>query len=141
VQESTLVVTSDPSGAVVRVDGRLVGETPRQVRVTPGVHEIEVAKAGYRTEVRRADVRATSLTVPVELVALQRIGTVTVLAPGWDGADLSVDGRVVGKIPSELQLAEGLHVFGLRRGGEAVEERHDVRLSERGVARVVLQVP
>ncbi len=137
-QEATLTLTSVPSGAVVRVDGRLIGKTPGQARVPFGAHVIEFQLDGYRTETRRADVRSDSLSIPVELVAITRIGPAVIAAPGWEGAVLRVDGKEVGRIPIALQISEGLHVFDLQLGDRVGSERKVVQLLDKGSARVVL---
>ena len=66
-------VTSDPSGAVVRVDGRRVGKTPWVGELPPGEHVVELRAPGYVDEGR------TLVTVPgveesehVELMAMVR---------------------------------------------------------------------
>ncbi len=137
-QEATLTLTSVPSGAVVRVDGRLIGKTPGQARVPFGAHVIEFQLDGYRTETRRADVRSDSLSIPVELVAITRIGPAVIAAPGWEGAVLRVDGKEVGRIPIALQISEGLHEFHLQLGDRVGSERKVVQLLDKGSARVVL---
>lgn len=42
-----LAVASDPQGASLFVDGRLIGPTPIKARSTPGPHEIKLALDGY----------------------------------------------------------------------------------------------
>ncbi|HUC07688.1 MAG TPA: PEGA domain-containing protein, partial [Solirubrobacterales bacterium] len=48
-QESIIAVATDPKGARLYVDGRIVGETPVKVKSRPGQHEIRVALDGYIT--------------------------------------------------------------------------------------------
>ena len=43
----TLVIESDPSGALVYIDGQYAGYTPRTVFVSSGFHQIGVSKPGY----------------------------------------------------------------------------------------------
>ncbi len=47
--ESILAIATDPKGARLYVDGRLIGETPRKVKTTPGQHEVRVALDGFIT--------------------------------------------------------------------------------------------
>ncbi len=50
----TLRLESEPSRALVKVDGRDVGTTPvAALHVTPGGHELRVESAGFRTWVRK----------------------------------------------------------------------------------------
>ncbi len=44
---ATLVVTSNPTGAWVTIDGNFVGYTPRTLYVQQGYHEVVVGKTGY----------------------------------------------------------------------------------------------
>ncbi len=44
---STLVLTSDPRGAVVTIDGQIVGTTPLERPVAPGKHIVRVSRDGY----------------------------------------------------------------------------------------------
>lgn len=48
-QESIIAVATDPKGARLYVDGKLVGETPIKVKSRPGQHEIRVSLDGYKT--------------------------------------------------------------------------------------------
>jgi tetratricopeptide (TPR) repeat protein len=53
-----LFVTSEPSGATVRIEGRAVGVTPWAGELSPGHHAVEVELVGHRS--RRADVTLAS---------------------------------------------------------------------------------
>lgn len=45
----TLLVHSTVTGTEVRVDGRLVGAAPSELRLTPGEHTVTLERAGYET--------------------------------------------------------------------------------------------
>ena len=45
-----IVVTSVPSGSLVSVDGKMFGQTPATLRLTPGVHQILLANGALRHE-------------------------------------------------------------------------------------------
>jgi serine/threonine protein kinase len=49
VTGASLRVASTPTGASVRVDGQLLGETPLAVEVAPTPHRVELSLAGYET--------------------------------------------------------------------------------------------
>lgn len=51
----TLQVTSNPSGAEVRVDGAVIGTTPLEHGIAAGAHEVAVSHPGYRTVTRRIE--------------------------------------------------------------------------------------
>lgn len=53
-------VTSMPGGADVSVDGAFVGSTPAALRLTPGVHEVQVSSKGYQDWSRKLTVLAGS---------------------------------------------------------------------------------
>ena len=69
----SLIVTSDPAGARVTVDGIGRGTTPVTIRfLTPGERTIRVIKDGYASEersVRITDGRPTSVHVPLRTAA------------------------------------------------------------------------
>lgn len=44
---TTLSITSEPPGAIARIDGAEVGTTPIELEVTPGAHEIELTAEGH----------------------------------------------------------------------------------------------
>lgn len=56
----TLIVESSPSGATVKVDGKLVGVTPIVEPVSEGEHIITIAKPGYLERERKVTVVAGS---------------------------------------------------------------------------------
>jgi PKD repeat protein len=68
----TLRVLSSPTGATVRLDGTAIGTTNLdRPNVSPGLHTVEISRAGYQTETRQATVVAGStVTVQVTLTAL-----------------------------------------------------------------------
>src|SRR6478672_11733431 len=55
----TLIVSSEPTGASVTVDGSPMGRTPLTLRdLAPGTHQIAVAAPGRLTQTRTIDLRA-----------------------------------------------------------------------------------
>jgi PEGA domain len=52
---ASILVTSKPAGAEVHIDGRMVGVTPYQAEVAPGVHQVELVRDGYYAERERVD--------------------------------------------------------------------------------------
>jgi tetratricopeptide (TPR) repeat protein len=53
-QAPTLAIGSDPQGAQIFVDGKLMGTTPSRVRTTAGPHEIKLALDGYVSRTGKA---------------------------------------------------------------------------------------
>ncbi len=114
-----VVVRSRPSGALVTIDGRFVGNTPVTAReLGPGSYRVQVARPGYVPQV-----------VPVTISADEPVRTLTVsLEPGVGteaagaasgaiavdsrprGARVLVDGRFVGLAPLRVsQVRPGSH--------------------------------
>ena len=118
----SLLIESDPSGAVAYVDGRLAGHTPLTMpAIAAGVHRVRLVSLGYLENTRLVTVKAgsrtqlrTTLTSPgpqnaasraaLKIVALEGEGAVNVIqqktatAPVIevrDQNDLPVSGAVV----------------------------------------------
>lgn len=64
LEPPVLRFSSDPRAAVVRLDGAVVGETPFERPVAPGVHTVSAEKSGFVTEERRVDA-VPGVVVPV----------------------------------------------------------------------------
>ncbi|HEX8951010.1 MAG TPA: serine/threonine-protein kinase, partial [Polyangia bacterium] len=114
-----LVVTSQPAGAVVTIDGRALDETtPAALRDLPaGKHTVRIGKSGYasveRTIATGADERAAiDVALPPET---RRVEVQT--TP--DGASLFVDGHLVpGTTPTTVALTvDDFHELRAERAG------------------------
>jgi hypothetical protein len=46
-EAAALIVTSQPSGALISVDGKVIGPAPLQLRLGAGAHQIELELEGY----------------------------------------------------------------------------------------------
>ncbi len=104
-----LAVTSVPTGAEVRVDGRLLGRTPLTGRtMTPGLHLVEVRHSYYARYSRQLNLpagRRTELAVALE----PGVGEL-MLYSNPRGAWVEVDGvRREGTTPLLLKLPSGPH--------------------------------
>ena len=102
-----LLVRSTPSGAQVKVDGRVRGRTPLVLRDLPlGAVRLSVEQAGYQIDERRISLTAASPSVTVES-RLTRVPPPTPVATAGalvvesrpSGATVFVDGRQVGSTP------------------------------------------
>ena len=70
-QIGTIAIQTDPAGASIRIDGRLVGTTPlpSPVRVAAGKHTVEARLAGYSPQDRDVDVPGTKqLRTEIKLI-------------------------------------------------------------------------
>ena len=68
----TVRVLSSPSSASVTLDGTPIGATPTErAGVSPGIHTVQISRAGYETEVRQVTVTAgLTSTVSVTLTPI-----------------------------------------------------------------------
>ena len=121
---------SQPSGALVTIDGRHFGETPVVARgLAPGTYAVRVARPGHVPRTERVTIRAAA---PVRTLDVT-------LAPGLEstpttsatttrgaidvdsrprGARVIVDGRFVGLAPLRLaDVGPGDHQVTLELGG------------------------
>ena len=138
VEDATATFTSDPVGAVVRIDGRLRGKTPLDVKLMPGSHDIEIALDGYITSARTLNIAPGSPKIPVTLHPAVRQGNVLVVAAGWDGALLYVDGSPAGPLPVQVMMSQGNHTFEVRRNGEKARVQRAITLNDRGLTKLNL---
>ena len=125
-----LEVASVPPGGAVFLDDRYLGVTPLSVEVdATGAHLLRVEKRGYAPWRARADFGGEIVRVEARL-APEALGRLEVRTDP-DGADVYVDGRLIGKSPTvagDLSLAS--HQVRLVRAGYTAAER-DVQLSAR----------
>jgi hypothetical protein len=125
-----LNIRSEPSGALVTIDGRLSGATPTTVRaLSPGTYVVRVARPGHVP--REARVTLASAAVRTLTFELEPGAEAWTSALGWvnvdsrpRGADVIIDGRTFGRTPLRVPaLRPGAHDVVLRLGGYAAETR------------------
>lgn len=122
-----IVVRSTPAGAIVRIDGRLHGETPITVRDLPlGAHTLQVARPGY---VPRDERVTLTRTAPSQTVAVQLEAGVDTANPSASrgsvfvdsrprGARVTIDGRVAGVTPVQIpEVSPGKHAISIELTG------------------------
>ncbi|MFU8817038.1 MAG: SUMF1/EgtB/PvdO family nonheme iron enzyme [Pseudomonadales bacterium] len=134
---AALAISSEPEGALVRVDGRAIGVTPlRPLRLSPGFHLVELSHSFYQPFERRLNLGAGA---PTEMHVVMQLGEGTLLVfSNPRGAWVEVDGeRREGVTPLALQLPSGERevVMGMEERRSAVErvvvhagQRHELRL-------------
>jgi len=96
-------VSSEPAGAEVRVDGRVLAVTPATVELTAGEREIEVALSGYNAWQRQVRVLADEPQT-LETAILSLADGRLVLASTPADATVTIDGEYRGRTPVNLQL-------------------------------------
>ena len=107
------------NGAQITIDGRERGVTPAgALRVSAGTHVLRVYKEGFAPVEKRVEVAGRqSLVVEAKLETLSQSGRLSVTEDGGKGAEVLVDGVVVGKAPWQGLVATGEHVVYLRGEG------------------------
>jgi formylglycine-generating enzyme required for sulfatase activity len=99
----TVAVSTAPEKAVVRLDGKEVGETPLTFEALQGTREIAFVKEGWKTATRRIEVQAsTHETVP--RVDLEKIDGVVELRSNPAAVSVLVNGDFRGTTPLLLPL-------------------------------------
>lgn len=112
-----LYVNSTPQGAEVYVSGQLRGRTPISLSLPEGSYPVELRLADYepyRATLKVEQGRETRLEV--RLTPLVRTGTLS-LDSRPQGAEVYVDGALVGRTPLSLSLPEGRHEVRLLLAG------------------------
>jgi len=113
----TLSVNSSPSGAQVLVEGRVVGSAPLSLVLRPGRVEVELRLGGYQTFRTSAQIRPGETTVVnANLVPLVQNGLLQI-SSNPPGAQVVLNGRVVGNTPLNLTVQPGRYDLELRLGG------------------------
>ncbi len=115
-----VTITSTPTGAQVRVDGKRAGVAPHEVKLS-GDHVVEVEgldgawiKRQIQVEYGEAQAQAFHLT--------ERSGTL-IVSSNVAGASVSVDGAVVGTTPFKGVVPAGTRQVVVSSTGWAVTER------------------
>ncbi|WP_434043281.1 MULTISPECIES: PEGA domain-containing protein [Sorangium] len=126
----SVLVSSNVDGLVL-IDGRPRGRLPLAgpIRLLPGGHTLRVVKDGWRTFEAILTVRiAETTTVDAKLEPLASTGRLKIEDERLVGADLFVDGTLIGQLPWEGALAPGPHFYSVRGGklGSAPREANVV---------------
>jgi len=114
-QKTRLMVSTQISRVLVSFDG--APPLPSiSAEVTPGKHHVKVTAEGYFDEERDAEAIEQS-AVPIPITMRERPGLLAVDAP--PGADVQVDGRLVGTTPfaAPVEVAAGPHFVAVVKNG------------------------
>jgi hypothetical protein len=114
--DGTLVLSSEPPGANVNVDGQYKGQTPLELTLSPDVaHRLLLQKAGY--DAIEQDVRVKSEErKPHAVLLVERLGTVRFVCQPED-AVLFLDGEERGPANQRLRLRTAPTKVEFRREG------------------------
>lgn len=100
----TMAVTSSPSGASIKIDGKEYGLTPRNIDLIIGRHTIELSKPNYQSDSLVVDIEEDKTAqANLKLSDIARM----VFNSKPIGAKLIIDGREVGVTPYSEDMASG----------------------------------
>ncbi len=120
---ATITVLSEPTGALLWIDGEQTGPTPLAVELFAGQHVLELRKPGYKTwgtqlEVQPNDPQEVGPVVLEEADGTLRLSSIPA------GANVTVDGRYAGVTPLDLVLPPGkTHRIVLSKAGYRLTNR------------------
>ncbi|RTH04126.1 S-layer protein [Thermus scotoductus] len=103
-----LLLESSPTGAEVYVNGTLRGRTPLRLVLEEGTYQVELKAPGYepyRATVRVERGRETRVSATLRPI---RTGELYLEARP-EGAEVYIDGRLMGRAPLRMTLEAGLH--------------------------------
>ena len=105
----SLSITTEPPGASVTIDDRQQEKTPVDIPVLPGSHKIRIEKEGYQTIVRQITLDKDEEVREV----LVQAAPVNIRLSAFPGAEIIIDGNLVGRVPPILNqaIAPGLHTI------------------------------
>ncbi len=117
---SGVQIDSRPSGALVTLNGRLVGSTPYQDRnLSPGRYQLVLSLDGYESysaPIVVSPSKITPVTLPLKKVPTS-VGQLSVKSTP-DGATILFDGQEIGTTPYQSNnIAAGAHQILLRKKG------------------------
>jgi hypothetical protein len=119
----TLVISSQPDGATVALDGEAVGTTPLTVNRPAGTYQVQVQQEGYRTYTSTIDVNAGDTRT--EVAALDILtGTLRVLPRPWGSVYINGELRVSEtNVRYTTELPVGTHTVEVRHPSLGRQER------------------
>ena len=115
--DGLLTVTTRPAGAGVTIDGDFRGETPLEVAVAPGTHDVRVFRLGYtpwNDQVTVRSGREGQLNLTLEAAS----GEIAIETRP-EGVELWVDGEYHGEAAGVVTLSAVEHEIELRKEGHA----------------------
>jgi len=139
-----LLIGSEPSGALVSIDGRAYGTTPLTLAdVTPGQRLIVLRRGNV--QVRQTVMLDAGRTVSI-LAPMQE--SATTAAGGWLSISSPVDvdviegGNLVGTSRSpQIMLGEGKHTISLVNDAIGYRDQEQVRITAGTVAHLAVKLP
>lgn len=129
----TIVVKSTPSGARVWMNGRLRGKTPVEIKEVKAwePHRIEVVMPGYYEWSSMVFTDPGDTTI-INAVLKQAVITHLYVTSIPQGADLYIDGRIVGQTPIRgMKIRVGEHTLKVEKEGFLPLEKEIIAMEGR----------
>lgn len=118
-----LHVSLQPPNATVFIDGERMPDGTTERQIDPGSHRVRAELAGYVAHEEEVEMeRGGTATVSFMLEARATQGTL-VVDRAIEGAEVTIDGTVVGSTPYEGHLDPGTHTLAVRADGYRTLER------------------
>lgn len=124
--DSKVELDSEPRGAEIWIAEKRVGKTPYRGELAPGTHKVEFRLEGHQTQQATLVVAAGKPVSDRRTLAPTPVPVELTSTPA--GADVSVDGKGVGKTPWKGGLTPGRHELVITLEGHEAE-RESVSLS------------
>lgn len=107
--QGVILVHTSPEGALVSLNGEVVGVTPLPVlTVQPGVHDLVITKEGFRDVSRTLEVGDFErYDMSVTLDPIEAVTSQLVITSSPVGAQIELDGQTLGVTPLEVQVTQG----------------------------------
>jgi hypothetical protein len=110
-------ITTTPSGAIIYIDGKMVGTSPINIDLDVGNHIVTAYRDGYRTETRQFIVesgRTTEVRIDLQkFVSNYQLSLTT----NPSAADIYIDNRYMGRSPLTVTLEEGTKNLRVEKAG------------------------
>lgn len=110
----TLSVTSKPLGATIFVDGKDFGQTPKNIELLVGQHEVVVSKQGFMPEKQFVEVKEN---ITGDLNVVLGTKTQTIIKTNPTNAKVYIDGVMKGNTPYTYDGNVGEHQIRLEKDG------------------------
>ena len=150
---SDVFISSIPKDASVLINGSPVGETPLEIELPEGHHQLEISASGFKPWKTLLDIRSNAPQT-LEGIHLEPADGTVSLGTNPPGANVTVGKTFVGQTPLEIQLSPGpQHEIHISRAGyeptsrkisvssaEATELNVDLKPRE-GVIRFAVEPP
>jgi len=120
---ATLVVTSNVAGARLLVREKAVGNVQKdtKLRIRAGAAVVEVLAEGYVPFRKELDLAPGSTTRVEAVLALKKTDAL-LLVRSRPSADITMDGKAMGRAPLELRLSPGSHELVARAEGHEAQK-------------------